>query len=197
MGSYNTKPVSAQNQNVQSSHSNQDEVLAMLSARYPSSPHKQSKLTAGKIPKSPKGDKENEEAKEEDEENSNKKNSIFSKFSPNVRFHKKRRKFLHVPEHAEQRAKLRKEAAIGGNQKKRGNRGVQEVAEARKKKVWKFKNFYNEDLSGGNAYVLKSSLKMLDTDELMGYYKELLSKSRKDLIAHHRKRNLIKRLEYL
>lgn len=42
---------------------------------------------------------------------------------------------------------------------------------------------------------VKVGLDMLHTDELLGYYKEVLSKSKRDLISHQRQQNYIKKLQ--
>ena len=43
---------------------------------------------------------------------------------------------------------------------------------------------------------VKVGLDMLHTDELMEYYKDVISKGKKDFVQHHRQQNLIKKLEY-
>jgi len=41
---------------------------------------------------------------------------------------------------------------------------------------------------------VKVGLDMLHTDELLGYYKDVLNKSKRDLISHQRQQNYIKKL---
>ena len=52
-----------------------------------------------------------------------------------------------------------------------------------------FKNEFKSDID------VKVGLDMLHTDELMGYYKEVLNKGKRDLITHQRQQNLIKKIE--
>lgn len=43
---------------------------------------------------------------------------------------------------------------------------------------------------------IKMGLEMLHTDELLEYYKEVVTKGKRDFVLHHKQQNLIKKLEF-
>ena len=56
-------------------------------------------------------------------------------------------------------------------------------------------NYFKNKLSSDQLVGVRVGLDMLDTDELMNYYKELVNKGKRDFITHHRQQNTIKKLE--
>lgn len=74
--------------------------------------------------------------------------------------------------------------------KEKKNKDKSTELKERKFKLYNFKNNYT-----GNTDA-KVGLDMLHTDELMGYYKEIVDKGKRDFIQHHRKQNIVKKVEY-
>ena len=75
--------------------------------------------------------------------------------------------------------------------------GVKSVP--RKRKTTSMQKLYNfKNTVDGNERTNLTGVKieLLHTDELMAYYKELVSKGNRDLTEHQRLQNEIKRLEY-
>lgn len=60
----------------------------------------------------------------------------------------------------------------------------------KKRQLYYFKNNFEEEVDA------KIGLDMLHTDELMGYYKEVVGKGKRDFIEHQRKQNVLKKIEY-
>lgn len=62
--------------------------------------------------------------------------------------------------------------------------------EKKKRKLHYFKNRFKGETDA------EVGLDMLHTNELMGYYQEVVDKGKRDFIQHHRKQNVLKKIEY-
>ena len=134
----------------------------------------------------------------------------------------KKKKFIGVPNNAERRIKERRKKM----QEREALRKLEEESRSRQREyhsrgkspqfaknerstlpdpgeqtippedaIYKHQHFKNS-VSKKELVPVKTNLDMLHTDELMGYYKEVMLKSRRDFVRHHRQQNLLKRLEY-
>ena len=102
------------------------------------------------------------------------------------------RKFKIPGERMEERAKKRKDKDRGLD--KWGVKSVPREKNLEVNKVqYRFKNRIDED---EKKKLMAANIEMLHTDELMAYYRELISKGKRDFTEHQRFQNQIKKLEY-
>lgn len=103
----------------------------------------------------------------------------------------------HIPNNVEERIKKRYVEAK--NPEKNLNRTPKKTTNRSKSQFWyaeggrmpEFKNNFESGIK------VKMGLDMLHTDELMGYYKEVVNKGNRDLVVHQRQQNFIKKMELI
>lgn len=94
----------------------------------------------------------------------------------------------HIPKNIDDRLKIRYER-MNNEGRKNLSKSKSMLKIIQGGPVPEFKNNFKSDLN------IKVGLDMLHTDELMGYYKEVVNKGKRDLIEHQRQQNYIKKLE--
>ena len=111
---------------------------------------------------------------------------------------KGRREFRIPGQRMEERLKKRKEREDEKKKKELDKWGIS--LKPRKQKHLKAKQLYNfknrMDVEENRMSLQGVNIDLLHTDELMLYYKELISKGNRDLTEHQRLQNEIKKLEY-
>ena len=127
------------------------------------------------------------------------------------------RKIRGVPTHAERRNLIREQNYLqkdeffsperGGLPRRRGSRSRslarnsrsptrRSLSRARRELTSPENiNYFRNRLGKDQIVGVKVGLDMLDTDELLNYYRELVQKGKRDFITHHRQQNTIKKLE--
>lgn len=97
---------------------------------------------------------------------------------------KARKRRFRIPTNLQNRMKRRKS---------RSKSGKKQFRRTTPRRLYRFKNQIEEE----EKVQVKVGLDMLHTKELLSYYKDVLNKSKKDFVVHHRQQNLMKKYEYM
>jgi hypothetical protein len=94
-----------------------------------------------------------------------------------------------IPNNMEKRVKARK------NRSRTPSKSPNKRKSRKSKTPTKLYNF-KRSVNQSEMTNVRVGLDLLHTDELLKYYKEVVSKSKMDYVAHHREQNFVKKLEY-